>query len=112
MVNQFSDFNELDELTGLTSRTLILICKKTVQSLWCSKVTDIRQWYTFFICRIRTIKNDWDFKHFHIIPRAKKANLSQQCQNYEKKVKKSLEENEDVYIKLLLYRNTPKQDQY
>lgn len=108
-VDHFSDFIEIDELKDMTSRNLILICKRHFSRYGIPKTVISDNGSNFASKEFKEFSKNWCFNHITSSPHYPQSNGKAEAsvKIMKKMIKKCMEEGEDFYKMLLVYRNTP-----
>lgn len=108
-VDHYSDFFEIDEIHDLTPKTTVLMCKRNFSRYGIPEKVITDNATNFTGSEFKMFSKEWEFEHITSSPYYPQSNGKAEAsvKIIKKMIKKSIEENEDFYKMLLVFRNTP-----
>ena len=105
LVDYYSDFFECEPLSGLQSRNVIKLCKKTFSRYGIPHQLHSDNGSQFTSAEFATFCKEWGFQHTTSSPGHQQSNGK--AESAVKIIKRLMRRAEDPYLALLEYRNTP-----
>lgn len=109
IVDHYSDFFEIEELHGITSKATIKSCKRVFSRYGIPMVFITDGGMNFTSNEFRKFSKEWEFNHVISSPHHQQANGKAEAAVKIAKnlILKSIEDQQDIYMSLLQLRNTP-----
>ncbi|XP_036345473.1 uncharacterized protein K02A2.6-like [Rhagoletis pomonella] len=108
-VDYFSDFFELDELKGMSSKEIIECCKRNFSRHGIPEIIVCDNGTQLVSKEILSFFKSWEIKVTTSSPRYAQSNgkAESAVKIAKRLIKKALDSGEDVWLAVLNYRNTP-----
>ena len=109
LVDTFSKFVEIDKLPDLTSKSTINSMKQIFARHGIASVVYSDPGSQFTSSEFKLFSKKWDFEHKIVSAKHHQANglAERYIQTVKNVLKKSIHDKKDIYLSLLIYRNTP-----